>query len=142
MQIPTTTNQSQEDNPQFVITSMRPPNSSSESNQIVCSPLNDDDSNECQEAKTIKPIKRNHLYTKRKHNSSLTTNDVSNNKRCLLTDNNKQSRHIKRLNKREKNAAKQCPVCGDTASSHIHYGGRSCASCRAFFRRSVVKQSR
>ena len=35
-----------------------------------------------------------------------------------------------------------CKVCGDVASIHIHYGGRSCQSCRAFFRRSVVKFSR
>ena len=35
-----------------------------------------------------------------------------------------------------------CKVCGDIASTHIHYGGRSCQSCRAFFRRSVVKFSR
>ena len=35
-----------------------------------------------------------------------------------------------------------CKVCGDSASAHIHYGGRSCPSCRAFFRRSVQKFSR
>ena len=34
-----------------------------------------------------------------------------------------------------------CKVCGDSASAHIHYGGRSCPSCRAFFRRSVKKFS-
>ena len=31
-----------------------------------------------------------------------------------------------------------CPICGNTeAGSHLHYGGRGCSSCRAFFRRSV-----
>lgn len=35
-----------------------------------------------------------------------------------------------------------CKACGDTASSYVHYGGRSCQSCRAFFRRSIVKFSR
>ena len=30
-----------------------------------------------------------------------------------------------------------CEVCGDKASNHLHYGGRSCHSCRAFFRRTV-----
>ena len=35
-----------------------------------------------------------------------------------------------------------CRICGDTATEHIHYGGRCCASCRAFFRRSVEKETR
>ena len=35
-----------------------------------------------------------------------------------------------------------CNVCNQLASKHIHYGGRSCQSCRAFFRRSVVKYTR
>jgi hypothetical protein len=30
-----------------------------------------------------------------------------------------------------------CPICGNEAGKHIHYGGRACTSCRAFFRRSV-----
>ena len=35
-----------------------------------------------------------------------------------------------------------CKVCGDKASNHTHYGGRSCHSCRAFFRRTVEVLSR
>ena len=35
-----------------------------------------------------------------------------------------------------------CKVCGDEASKHSYYGGRSCPSCRAFFRRRVKKLSR
>jgi len=31
-----------------------------------------------------------------------------------------------------------CEVCGDVANDHIHYGARTCYSCRAFFRRSVT----
>lgn len=30
-----------------------------------------------------------------------------------------------------------CPICGDLAITHIHYGGFSCFSCKAFFRRMV-----
>ena len=30
-----------------------------------------------------------------------------------------------------------CKVCGDSASRHVHYGGRSCHSCRAFFKRTI-----
>ena len=35
-----------------------------------------------------------------------------------------------------------CKICGDGVSSHVHYGGRSCMSCRAFFRRSVERSAR
>ena len=31
-----------------------------------------------------------------------------------------------------------CKVCGDVASKHTYFGGRSCQSCRQFFRRSVI----
>jgi hypothetical protein len=34
-----------------------------------------------------------------------------------------------------------CPVCGNEAGKHSHYGGRGCSSCRAFFRRSVQNRS-
>ena len=40
------------------------------------------------------------------------------------------------------NVSAFCKVCGDKASLHVHYGGRSCASCRAFFRRSVEAKTR
>merc|ERR1712179_142734 len=37
----------------------------------------------------------------------------------------------------DSNSSKKCKVCGDKESKHVHYGGRSCQSCRAFFRRYV-----
>ena len=38
--------------------------------------------------------------------------------------------------------SEKCTICGlgDTGT-HIHYGGRGCTSCRAFFRRSVHTDS-
>ena len=34
-----------------------------------------------------------------------------------------------------------CLVCGDEAIRHVHYGGRCCFSCKAFFRRAVNWQN-
>ena len=39
-------------------------------------------------------------------------------------------------------SSEKCKICGDKASKHIHYGGKSCHSCRAFFRRCVNKFKR
>ena len=33
-----------------------------------------------------------------------------------------------------------CPVCEEKSASHRHYGGLSCLSCKAFFRRAVTGQ--
>lgn len=38
---------------------------------------------------------------------------------------------------KEENEDYSCFVCGDHAGKHSYYGGQVCASCRAFFRRSV-----
>ena len=35
-----------------------------------------------------------------------------------------------------------CKVCGDGATKYNHYGGRSCAGCRIFFKRSVEQYNR
>ena len=35
---------------------------------------------------------------------------------------------------------KSCHVCHDVAPNHIHYGGISCYSCRAFFRRTCLNR--
>ena len=36
-----------------------------------------------------------------------------------------------------RNDSTLCLVCGEKAGQHTYYGGKSCQSCRAFFRRSV-----
>ncbi len=35
--------------------------------------------------------------------------------------------------------SQECQVCGAPAPHHIHFGGRCCFSCRAFFRRTVLR---
>lgn len=32
----------------------------------------------------------------------------------------------------------ECPICSEVCVNHLHYGGISCYSCKAFFRRSVT----
>ena len=74
-----------------------------------------------------KVISRDNHRPRNRHNS---TNDNSE------KDNSSKSA------KQDSSTIEACKVCGDIASTHVHYGGRSCQSCRAFFRRSVVKVSK
>ena len=37
---------------------------------------------------------------------------------------------------------KLCRVCEENSASHRHYGGQSCLSCKAFFRRAVTSCKR
>ena len=44
---------------------------------------------------------------------------------------------VEARNAEEQAKSEFCGVCGDTAGTHFYYGGKSCKSCRQFFRRSV-----
>ena len=44
-----------------------------------------------------------------------------------------------KLSSEELEYTEPCKVCGGISSKFMHYGGRSCPSCRAFFRRTVEK---
>ena len=54
----------------------------------------------------------------------------------------KKQEEKEKLTKSYKNPVRFCKVCGDKESSYVHYGGNSCKSCRAFFRRAVEKLTR
>ena len=58
-------------------------------------------------------------------------------KKCLIKKSPPLLNDVK-----EQNFDSLCPACNDKASTHVHYGGRSCHSCRAFFRRSVININR
>jgi len=55
-------------------------------------------------------------------------------------DTQKSSR--KQISSTRKVSSMICPVCGDMATSHRHYGGLSCLSCKAFFRRAVTSSNK
>jgi len=44
--------------------------------------------------------------------------------------------NVVKKKRRPANLSIECPVCGGPAPDHLHFGGQSCYSCRAFFRRT------
>jgi hypothetical protein len=54
---------------------------------------------------------------------------------CLSSDTRKTAKMMKV-------SSTTCPVCGELATSHMHYGGLSCLSCKAFYRRAVTSTNK
>ena len=66
-------------------------------------------------------------------NKQKETNNNANNKRDTEQH---QDSDVSDLTQSSKSMI-DCPVCGDIAVAHFHYGGMCCYSCKAFFRRVV-----
>ena len=83
------------------------------------------------------PYKESRKVIKKKTHSKTNKNLKKN-----LKEATKPIKIDERVKENEENNSTLCKVCGDTATKYIHYGGRSCASCRAFFRRSAESAKR
>ena len=145
MLVPKMANKSPAEHPTLLLSSMNAPNFSFESHESVSSNQDNIGSNTCPQTEKVVQAQTNQVVNKRKRTSSSISNDIVVNEKKEFLENNAKielNENDDKTKETEDDAVKLCPVCGDTASSHTHYGGRSCASCRAFFRRSVIKQSR
>ena len=87
------------------------------------------------ETRYVKKVKKN-VENKRK--SSRTTRKNAK----ALSSIYKKAREKIKAQENHQNDSILCKVCGDGATKYKHYGGRSCAGCRAFFRRSVEQHKR
>ena len=91
--------------------------------------------NDFVETRFVKKVKRN---IENKRTSSRTTRKNSK----ALSSIYKKAREKIKAQEKNQNDSILCKVCGDGATKYNHYGGRSCAGCRAFFKRSVEQYKR
>ena len=91
----------------------------------------------------------------RENYSTFTTNILENNISVSAEEREDQLRQLVRItilseevfgaetkNVEEQAESDLCKVCSDKAGKHHYYGGKSCKSCRQFFRRSVKSYRR
>ena len=78
------------------------------------------------------PISRSDNLQYVKHKTNLKDKNS-----ILLRNNIKPKRKRYKIGQKQKIDSHICQVCGEAAGRHNYYGGRSCQSCRAFFRRTV-----
>ena len=85
----------------------------------------------------IKPTEKNLFTVTKLSNNAI---DVEERNPSHRLDHENSSCQNRKLPAEEIESSENCRVCDDESSKFIHYGGRSCQSCRAFFRRTVEKQ--
>ena len=80
-------------------------------------------------------VRRKGLVKRELNVSKNTRNKLRQNLHKKSGDGLKAKYHLRKSIRQ--NDSTLCLVCGEKAGKHTYYGGKSCQSCRAFFRRSV-----
>ena len=70
-------------------------------------------------------------------NSGLPSSSETNNNASKVESGRPDSLELPEPGGQQNKSMIDCPVCGDIAVAHFHYGGMCCYSCKAFFRRVV-----
>ena len=100
-----------------------------------------------QQKTSLEMMQRRRLDTEVKSSVNANKKDLGISKGCVAKK-TKMSTRLKKQDDGEAgfvndaNLSQKCKICGDKESKHTHYGGRSCQSCRAFFRRYATRFSR
>ena len=93
----------------------------------------------------VQHLTTNNLQRKKpSKDDAILTNQIAEVRNNKLT----HSKDVKKLRRKCKSdpeingSSNLCQICGELAGKHSYYGGRSCQSCRAFFRRSAETLAR